>query len=286
MRARIDLRSHVAGGPQITQVEPTPPLGFQTPVNGQYLIPFPDGIELTINTDSYVLDGGGGLDGGDITSMAFAQLLAMFPMYGNIYFNPLLTDEHVGELDLTALFKNVNLPAPHGPSPPNPPVYFPTRAVTGRGPLNPPAQPYAAGQMPTHTHLLPVNDTMVDPPESLPERPGMLITTDIDISALEPAGVTDFMVYWKLLNFEVSNDVSSTYGANAGDNKPAERTVEETDQEPGGFTVYISADGGANWSELDLMVPFIFGAPTTVFRLAFENYSNSRIYIANFAVLF
>ncbi len=255
MRVLVDLGSHVAGSPAITQVEKVPPTGEGTPINGKYLLPiYPTG-EFEITDSDYVLNPAGDCDGGDLSSKSFAYLLMQYPMYGYVYFNPLLTADHVGELDLTATFGAL-----------------PTRAMTGRA-LGP-----QAGQMPTHTCILPQNNT------SVPPHPGILITQDIDISAYTSGvGTEEFLVYWKLYDFSVGADVTDEY---TDTNEPAVRQVYETDDEPSGFSVYISPDNGMTWSEVGYLTPLVLAAKTTTFRLAFENTSANRVYLANFAVLF
>jgi len=275
MRILVDLRTHLDGDPQITQVEKVPVLGSDgaRAVNGKYIIPTIPGADFRIDSTDYVLNTGA-IDGGDVSSIAHAHLLAMYPMFGHIYFNPLLTDDHVGELDLTATFKEVNLAPPYGPSPPEEPVYFPTRAQTGRT-----AAP--AGQMPMATAVMAQNDTMA------PERPGILISDAIDISSYTGGvGADQFMLYWKLYGFTVTDDVVAEYGALAGTNTPALRQVLEVDQEPSGFLAYISTDDGVNWSEAGLLEPVTFVSPSTEFRVAFKNTSSDKVYLCTFAVLF
>lgn len=278
MRILADLRTHLTGNPLITQVEKVPSRDELNAINGKYSIPIVNGADFPVDSDSYILDGSGEIDGGDVASISYAHLLAMYPMFGHIYFNPLLTPDHVDELDLTAQFKDVNLPPPYGPSPPELPTYFPTRAQTGREQGIPGMD---SGQMPTHTAVLPVNSSMSPP------RPGILITDEIDISAYTSGvGADEFMVYWYLYDFSVSQDVYSTWGATAGQNNPSIRSIIETEQEPDGFSVYLSPDNGANWCSVGLLEPVAFTSKTTSFRLAFKNESDSKIFIATFAVMF
>ena len=272
MRILVDLKSHVTGPtPLITQVEKVPPEGFDgiVPINGKYLIPVIPGADFRITDADYVLDGAGEIDGGDVSSINYAHLLAMFPMYGHIYFNPLLTDDHVSELDLGAAFKD------NSNTPPNPPTYYPTRLQTGR---------YAGsnlGQMPTHTAVLGLNSAVT------PNHPGVMISDDIDISSFTGGvGADEFMLYWHLYGFYTSDDVVASSGAFAGQNTPAVRYVGETEAEPSGFSAYISTDGGANWCDAGLLEPVAFAAKSTTFRVAFLNWSPTKVYIATFAVLF
>ena len=271
MRILVDLSSHVTGDPKVTQVEKTPPLGAagSTSINGKYVIPVPSGMDFRVDANDYVL-AAGVVDGGDVTSITYAHLLAAFPMFGHVYFNPLLTGDHVGELDLTAQWKDTT------GSPPAAPTYYPTRAQTGRG-----TGPPDAGQMPTHTAILAQNSSVT------PSRPGILISDAIDISTFTGGvGADEFMLYWKLYDFEIGDDVISTFGATAGQNEPAIRRVLEVDQEPSGFSAYISVDDGANWCEAGLLEPMAFANKSTEIRVAFRNTTASKVYLATFGALF
>lgn len=292
MRVLVDLKSHVVAiqsgqgqQPDITQVEQVPEIGDPTPINGRYVMPVIRGIDFPVDSSTYVLNTQGQVDGGDIASITYSHLLSMFPMFGNVYFNPLLTPEHVDELDFTKTFKEVNLPPPDGPSPPKQPVYFPVRVQSGREPISQ-SQTLDPGQMPTHTALLAQNNR-VKPP-----RPGMLITNEIDIGPYtldgngNQVGADDFMLYWKLYDFQVSADIAADYGVHAGQNDPAIRSIVEVDQEPTGFSAYISPDDGANWCEVGLLEPVAFCSKTTKIRVAFKNTGSAKVFIATFGVLF
>lgn len=268
MRILVDLGSHISGSPQIVQVDKTPTPGVAGGVNitGKYVIPVAKGTEFQVDSNSYVLDGGGDVDGGDVTSISFAHLLATYPLFSNIYFNPLLTAFHVDEIDFAAQFRDSFT------SPPN--VYmFDVRVQTGR-----PAAftvPGPAGQMPTHTAILPVNSsTVVD-------RPGVFITKEIDLTTYTPDGADNFMVYWKLLGFDVSHDVS-----NGVVNSPSTRNVLEPDQEPNGFSVFISQDNGLTWCQVGLLEPIGFCDKAKKIRIAMVNRGTSKVFLANYAVFF
>ena len=271
MRILVDLATHVAGTPEVTQVEKVPPVGSDgaTAINGKYILPIIDGVDFRVDGSSYVLDGAGELDGGDIASISYAHLLAAYPMFGHIYLNPLLTADHVAELDLTALFKD------DSGFPPTPPTYFPVRAQTGRAP-----GPPEAGTMPTHTAVLPINSTVT------PARPGVLISDLIDIGPYtNNVGADEFMVYWKLYSFEVTQELSATFGPAAG-NQPVIRRILEVEQEPSDFFVYFSPDDGADWCEVGLLEPIAFTDKTKEIRVAFRNNGTEKVYIASFGVLF
>jgi len=269
MRILVDLGSHITGDPQITQVERVPPIGVegQTAINGKYLIPVTPGANVKVDTSSYVLDGGGEIDGGDVASQSYAWLLAMFPQFENIYFNPLLTEDHVLELDFTQGWNT-----------------FPTRAQTGRETGAPSG--FVEGQAPNMTAILPVNDSMT------PSRPGVLVTDLIDIGPFtldaggDPVGTDEFLIYWKLYDFTTTHDVYAEDGALVGSNTPAIKYALEVDQEPADFEVYFSPDDGVHWIQVGLLEPVAFCEKTTSFRLAFVNHSSTKVYLATFGVLF
>lgn len=285
MRILADLRTHTEKAPLVTQVEKVPAPGDLTAINGKYVLPMLADFPVTI--DDYILGAGGVLDGQDLPSQSFAHLLAAYPMFGAIYFNPLLTDDHVSDLDMEGEFKDINQPAPFGPSPPEAPTMLPVRFQTGREPAGP-GQPFDPGQMPTHTALLPANATLI----GLPVRPGCIVTEEIDISDFtldinnNPVGADEFCGYWKLYEFDVTDDISADYGANAGTNTPAIRSIIETNQEPAEFSAYISPDNGDHWCPLGLLEPVAFCDKTTSIRLAFLNTGTTKIYIAAYAVMF
>lgn len=276
MRLLVDLRSHLSSpaAPEIIQVQRVPAIGDTTVINGKYALPMPLDVDFPISLSDYVLDGGGEIDGNDVVSKGFAHLLAAYPQYANIYFNPLLTGDHVKELVLDQGYhftdKSVTPVATYYPR-------FQTGRESGVG---------DAGQMPTHTALYPLNDTVT------PERPGLMITDEIDIGPYtldcdgNEVGADQFMVYWKLYDFAVSHDIAADFGAVGGQNEPAKRTLAETDQEPADFTVYITTDDGANWCPVGLLEPVAFCDKSKKIRLAFRNDGASKVFIASFALLF
>lgn len=277
MRILVDLRSHLSDpdpAPEIIQVQKVPPIGVAEPINGKYVIPTPLDVDFHIDEFSHILDGAGNVDSTAVSSQAFAHLLAALPQYRNIYFNPLLTSDHVAELvlDQSDHFTDKTVsPAA---------TYYP-RFQTGREDGVP-----DDGQMPTHTALMPQNNGVT------PARPGLIITEEIDIGPFtldcdgNQVGADEFAVYWKLYAFDVTEDINASAGALAGQNTPALRRIYETAQEPTGFSVYLSTDGGANWCPVGLLENVAFCDKSKRIKLAFLNESASKVFLACYAVLF
>ncbi len=276
MRLLVDLLSHTQDDPLVVQVQRIPVTGSAggENINGKYAIPVPLGIDFPVTNDDFILDGAGDIVAGSLVSEAYAHLLAVYPQYGNIYFNPLLTSDHVAELvlDQTVHFTDYSL---------EPPAQFFPRFQTGREEGVPDDH-----LMPTHTALMPLNVGVS------PWRPGLFITDSIDIGPHtldcdgNQVGTDDFMVYWKLYDFTVTHDVAADAGLLAGTNSPAARMLLETDQEPSNFSVYLTTDDGANWCRVNRLEPVAFCDKTTTVRLAFRNDSASKIFIASYALLF
>ena len=72
MRLLVDLRSHLSdpNAPEIIQVQRVPIIGSvgADVVNGKYVLPMPLDVDFPINQASYLLDGAGNIDGGDVVS--------------------------------------------------------------------------------------------------------------------------------------------------------------------------------------------------------------------------
>lgn len=260
MRVLADLSSN-----DLLQVERSPDIGDVTQINGKYAVEVPAGA-LSIDTSSYMVP----VDGGDVTSLAYQELLGRYPQFPNIVFNPLLESTDVGDFDLSATVDNTAnqvLAAPYTGT-------FTTRAQLGRS-SSPP------GIAPLSTAILAPNE------QTTPPRPGLLVTDIIDISAATGgAGATDFLVYWKVHQVDTSADINSDYGIHAGVNEPAIRSLTEIDQETAGFVVAISIDGGSLYEPISHLTPKNFCVSGTEIRLAFLNTSPNKVYLATYALLF
>lgn len=253
--------------PLITQVEMKSfDIGDETPLNGRYCLPFPDGVSFTIDSNSYVFP----VDGGDLSSRGFAELLAQYPMFGFIHFNPLLSDADLGELSTTnTLTVGVDTYTPR---------FQMGRFISGSD----------DGNAPISTALLPVNDTVTTP------KLGCIVSEDIDISPYvgtvgSGGGADSFMVYWKVFTFSDSHDISSrdaSYGKHGVLNTPTLKNMVEVDQELSDLTVYISVDSGSTWQEVSRLQTISFCCKVDSLRVAFANNGNEKLYIAHYSVMF
>lgn len=246
MRIHVDLASHILGAPKILQVARTPALGDPVPVNGQYIIPVLEGSTVQVTPTTTVLP----VNGQDIYSRMYSELLAQYPMFTHIYFNPLLTAANTSEFDLTGTLYTI-----------------PTRAQLG--------------VVPNMTAILPTN-TSVAPPQS-----GFLATTTIDLTAATSGlGADEFMVYWKIYGFDVTQDVYADSGALAGQNTPTIRSIKEVEQEPPGLLVQLSNNDGLHWEVANRLRHVTFYHKDTRLRLSFTNTGTDKIYLATYAVMF
>jgi len=261
MRVISDLSTN-----EVLQGEPTPVETTLSKMNGRYSVEIPVGT-IEIDSSSYTIP----IDGGDVSSLGFSQLLARYPMYENIVFNPCLTTNDVGDLDLAAIIDNSSnqiLPSPYTGS------YTP-RLQTGRfSGIN-------VGLAPNSTAMLAVND------HTTPPKPGLIVSDTIDIGPVTSGlGADSFMVYWKIYKFETSEDVRSNFGATTGLNEPSIRYLEETDQEPSLMTVALSTNDGGSWTVVRRFEPVSFCTKGSLIRVAFFNTYPFKIYLANYAILF
>jgi len=266
MRVLIDYPSN-----KILQVEKTPLVGEGEPVNGKYSVPIPEAVTVYVNSDSFVVPAS---NPGSVVAQSYAGLLAQFPQYENILFNPLITAADVDDLDLTAVLVEGMPPTEE----------HVTRAQVGRQT----GGPFTSGQAANTTAVLPANTSVT------PTRPGVLVTDTIDIGPLtvDPisglvVGADEFVVYWYLYEFETTEDIRSDFGAQAGTNAPALRRLIETDQEPADLQVFLSINDGATYTEVQRLVPIAFCEPGTLLRIAFKNNNpTGKKYVAAYSVMF
>lgn len=250
----------------ILQGEKIPEIGESTPFNGKYAIEIPSFINVDMDEGQPCADYILPVDGDDLYSKIFTGLLATYPMYDNILFNPLLTEADMDDLDIDGVM-------PDGST---------SRAQYGRGLNQPPYHTTTqVGTAPCSVALLPANKSVS------PQRDGLLITTTMDITTqTSGAGAREFMVYWKIYQFECTHDINSDIGAYGSSNSPALRKIIEIDQEPSDLEVFLSVDDGANYFPIGRLEPTAFCVPGTKIKLAFRNTGDVKYYIASYSVMF
>lgn len=250
----------------ILQGEKIPEIGEATPYNGKYAIEIPSFVNVDMDESQPCADYILPVDGGDLYSKIFTGILASYPMYDNILFNPLLTESDMDDLDIEATLPDGEI----------------TRAQYGRGLNQPPYHTTTrVGTAPCSVALLPSNKSVS------PQRDGLLITDTMDITTeTSGAGAREFMVYWKIYQFECTKDVNASNGAFSGENSPALRKIIEIDQEPSDLEVFLSVDDGDNYFPIGRLEPTAFCVAGTKIRLAFRNTGDVKYYIASYAVMF
>lgn len=261
MRIVADLAQN-----QIIQVEKNAPEGELIDISGKYSIPVPEGVALRVTPQSVVLPSS---DPNSVIAQSYAGLLAMFPQFENILYNPLLEDTDMADLDPDG-FLNEGAPVV---------ASYPARFQMGRGtgllPL---------GAAPGSVALLPSNDSLG--PGN--ERPGVIVTQTIDIGPYTAdEGADEFMVYWYVFDIDVSVDAASNFGFYAGQNTPSLRRLEEIPQEPSDLEVFISINNGFNFFKVDRLIPLAFCHPGKEIKIAFKHTGTAaKRYVAAYALLF
>lgn len=252
---------------QIIQVEKNPSIGENIPRNGTYLVPIAEGVKVAVTSSSFVLPSS---HPDSVVARNFAGLLAQFPQFENILYNPLIEDTDINDLDPDAVLNEGSpITATHV-----------SRLQLGRGT----GGPLPSGNAANSIALLESNDSA----GVGFERPGVLITDTIDLGPLTSnQGATEFAVYWYIYSFSTSMDVRTSFGLFSGENSPAIRSVAEVDQEPSDFQAFISINDGANFFPVERLVPISFCTPGLFIRLAFRNSNpDLKYYLAQYGVLF
>lgn len=272
MRIHSDLGTHdpsgITGGRTI-KTEQTPVQGEETILNGQYVLQLPEGSNVDIDSNSYVLP----QNSGSIPFQAASDFLLRYPMYDHILYNFFLESNDVGVVDLTT---STPSPTVANITPPNPALldsYGTSRCKIGRG-----AGVLPLGVVPNKICILPKFGTYY----------GSLITNTIDLTTYNPTnpGMEEVMMWWKVAKFETTNDVARGYGITLGENTPSQSKLVEIDQEDPLFSVYVSNDDGVSWYEVNRLEPIDLVNTGTDLRIAFINNSDVEVYLLGFCLLF
>lgn len=258
----------------VVKSESSPSVGGTTVVNGQYLIPVPDGVAIELGPSSYIQP----QDSGSVTGLISAALLARYPQFDNISSNFLLDVNDLLKVEVTS-----GGPEPTSgtvnPTPPSWAAYGPgnngPRCQVGRAGSSP------AGNAPSSVAILPRNDGATSPTY------GLLMTDSEDLTPLNPSnpGTRDVMLWWEVATITTNEDIVTGYNTTSGQETPSFRRITKTDPALADLFVYVSVDDGASWYQADYLTPVDLVTPGTDLRVAFVNAGTSKIYLLGFAVL-
>ena len=257
MRVTVDLATD-----RIVAADATPEIGDPTTVNGRYFVTIPEGADVTVDATSHLTP----QDATSISGLAASGLLARYPMYDGVVFNFFLEGSDVAALDLSPVSPTPTARVAH--------AFVGPRYVVGRSGAAP------VGIAPNTIGVLPVSASRTV------AAPGLIVTDTIDVSVPAPAGTQDAMVWWRLAVTATSSDVVAGYGATAGVNTPALKTLTEIEADDPDIDVFASNDDGVTWVAVSPLTPFQFAASDTNLRLAFANYSASTVVVLAYAILY
>ena len=246
MRIYFDI-NRIGSDPTVfvIQTGPTPPIGTTTSINGKFILDVPEGVPVPNPISNTV---------SALLDQTFQGLLSLNPQFSFVTYNALWTAADMSNLDLSGTLTT------------GPWTSTPVRAQVGRASA-------PSGLAPNSVAILPQNSA------SSPNRPGLLLS---DVLTSGP-DVTVFMVYWKILGFQDTNDVMD-YTAPNGTNTPAIRQLVEVDQSPTNLQVYVTVNGGSTWTEVQLLSQYTVDGGTSV-QIAFVNTGTTPIYLASYAIL-
>lgn len=245
-----------------------PEIGDSTKVDGQYLIPMPPGVAVTIDDTSTPAS---------VAADAAAELLVRFPMYDHVVYNFFLDSADVAALDLTgAVSQPTGGTVVAGTAPSMDPGPVP-RCQVGRG-----AGPAPVGVAPNSVAIFRSNVA------ASTSTFGCIITDTEDLTPFNPGnpGADNVMVWWQLAEVSTTEDIGNGYNLTNDINIPASRYVQAVDQEPADFQVYISVDDGTSWHEASYLEPTDLVTAGASLRVAFVNEGGEKLHLLAFALLF
>lgn len=197
----------------------------------------------------------------DLESWVSQVHLSNNPQYGFAHTNLIIRSQDSDEFDLTQ-----TLTYDAGP---------PALSWTSRGQVGRHGAPSANGFCVGSVKVFQINKSVS------PNRPGMLVTKDIDVSSYAPSGVSSVWVTWKVYESFTSEDILTPDGSQ---NISAARYVGEIPPEPENFEVWVSADDGAHYTRASFSAATTVTAGTKI-RVAFVNKSDDPVFVTSYSVL-
>lgn len=165
-----------------------------TPINGRYIIPIPDGAAVAITaTDTPE----------SVASKAVSALLVRYPMYEYAAYNYFLNVIDMGGIDM-----GVTVPSPISSTKP--------RCMVGRGSGSP------SGVSLSTVAIMPMNLNTV------PTLPGLLVSNTIDISEIVLSGTDEVLVWWQIARYTNSTEIGASPTSRTitmGDQEPTDFSV-------------------------------------------------------------
>jgi len=114
-----------------------------------------------------------------------------------------------------------------------------------------------------------------------------VITKEIDITAYTSDGLgrSEFMVYFRSALKSYVKDISYLEGVNSSQRGGLFYTQSDKSS-PNGLRLFISADNGLSYQEMDSLSSFVFPVRKDAIRLAFVNFTNADIHLLSFTLMF
>lgn len=243
--------------------------------NGKFFVPAPTGVPVDVSSTSTLTP----QTAGSVPYEIAAEFLRRNPNYDNVLWNFFLEVSDVAQLDLSS-----GAPSPDagnvaaGFSPTMVPSALGPRCQVGRA-----VGPAPVGVAPNSVGVLPANTKV-----SGTSQYGSLVFDTLDLTPYNPLnpGTDEVLVWWRVARSSTTEDVVQGFGATAGLNTPALRSLQETSPDISGLHVYASVDDGVSWYECKYLRPRDLVVAGTDFRLAFINEGSEKLYILGVAVLF
>jgi len=256
-----------------------PEVGGVTTVNGQYVVTYPQGVAVDVESASYLVP----QDASSIGAQAAAEFLIRYPMYDHVLYSFFL---ETSDLQGTAPLGGGLDTSASAPSPAV--VNDPTYGSQGPSALGPRCQVGRHAAAPVG--IAPGSIAILNsaPNTSSNALYGNIVTGTWDITQapVSSTGMDECLVWWKVSHMDDTADIQSGYEITEGVNTPALRQQTETVNEIAGLYVYASNDDGATWYRTQYMEPVDLVTAGTDLRLVFVNTTNQKIYLHGYCVMF
>lgn len=176
MRIFAEISSHDSSGTspggRIVRVDSIPEEGDSTAVNGQFVFDIPEGVAVSVDSDSFFSPQ---TDPESIPARTASELLVRYPMYDHVLYNFYLDTDDLSNIDIST---GLSYPSTGNTTPTLPTTYVAPsvpRCQVGRA-----SGPGAVGMVPNSLALLPVSEARTTPVY------GCVMTALLDLWAYNP----------------------------------------------------------------------------------------------------